>query len=275
MKGTSEERMYLVFTRMPCENYRRRFRYLLWRFFDVFRALINSLWLLIYMSTLNRPHSVSVYCNKRDFVMQTIDHQFFSDPAAAFNDPPPPPPQVSPPAVAVSEKPTLSSGEGWRRKDRPMAVLKVKSVFSIFFLKAKSVFLKRMCVCVCVCVRPSVWNLCKISVYPVTDTDSTYNRRTIVNTWRRIRWEYATGTQSVENMPPVPSPLRIFHRYPVRWEYSTGTQSVYNIPPVPSPLRIFHRYQVRSEYCTGTQSVQNIQCFPPVPSPFRIFSGII
>ena len=91
-ESTSEERMYLVFTRMPCEIYRRRFRSLLWRFFDVFRALINSLWLLIYTSTLNRPHSVSIYCNKRDFVMQTIDHQFFSDPAAAFNDNPPPPP---------------------------------------------------------------------------------------------------------------------------------------------------------------------------------------
>ena len=51
-----------------------------------------------------------------DFVMQTIDHQFFSDPAAAFNDTPHPTPThthtVSPPAVAVSEKPTLSSGEG-------------------------------------------------------------------------------------------------------------------------------------------------------------------
>ena len=130
----------------------------------------------------------------------------------------------------------------------------------------------RACVRLCVCL-----NLCKISVYPVTDTDSSYNRRTIVNTWRRIHWVYATGTQSVENMPPVPSPLRIFHRYPVLSEYSTGTQSVQTIPPVPSPLRIFHRYQVRSKYCTGTQSVQNIQCFPPVPSPFRIFSasGII
>ena len=35
--------MYLVFTRIPGESYRRRFRSLLLYLCDVFRALINSL----------------------------------------------------------------------------------------------------------------------------------------------------------------------------------------------------------------------------------------
>ena len=37
------EFMYLVFTRMPGDSYRRRLRSLLWCLCDVFRALINSL----------------------------------------------------------------------------------------------------------------------------------------------------------------------------------------------------------------------------------------
>ena len=37
------ECMYRVLTRMPGESYRRRFRSLLLRLCDVFRALINSL----------------------------------------------------------------------------------------------------------------------------------------------------------------------------------------------------------------------------------------
>ena len=35
------EFMYLVFTRMPGENYRRRLKSLLFCLYDVFRALIN------------------------------------------------------------------------------------------------------------------------------------------------------------------------------------------------------------------------------------------
>ena len=50
--------MYLLFTRMPCESYRRRLRSLLLFLCDVFRALINSLFLLVFencvLSALNR-----------------------------------------------------------------------------------------------------------------------------------------------------------------------------------------------------------------------------
>ena len=147
MKGTCEERMYLVFTRMPCEIYRRRFRSLLWRLFDVFRALINSLWLLIYMSTLNRPHSVSICC--RGFCNADNWSSIFQWSCRGFQRyPPPPPPHthtVSPPAVAVSEKPTLSSGEGWRRKDRPGYGCSQSEVYvlKVCILKVKSVFSKR------------------------------------------------------------------------------------------------------------------------------------
>ena len=54
--------MYLVFTRMPGESYRRRLRLLLLYLCDVFRLLINSLVCLffhVFLFSLGSEHQVT------------------------------------------------------------------------------------------------------------------------------------------------------------------------------------------------------------------------
>ena len=75
------EFMYLVFTRMPGENYRRRLKSLLFCLYDVFRALINHLCVdsVIKSSIFVLSHGVKQYitmpldCHVDKFVWQHVN----------------------------------------------------------------------------------------------------------------------------------------------------------------------------------------------------------
>ena len=65
--------MYIVFTRMPGESYRRRLRSLLLYICDVFRALINSLVCWKCLEVIDLKESGEGFCHRGN---TNIRHKF-------------------------------------------------------------------------------------------------------------------------------------------------------------------------------------------------------